>query len=148
VKGVDCWLTIEVSDGASAASSWRDAHEDSLIEAAVTHGARDWGWQTTAWGLVLEIEFTTEEARNRFRGLPAVRAALDAVPDPVNGLYVYPGRGGGAGALRPTRPRPTPAAGAIELEEPADWLELDLRPDEIDPRSGDRRRRADVPNPS
>ena len=30
----------------------------------------------------------------------------------------------------------------------ADWLELDLRPDEIDPRSGDHRRRADVPNPS
>jgi hypothetical protein len=48
-----------------------------------------------------------------------VRAALDAVPDPVNGLLVYRGRGGGAGAGTRRRPRPFAGAGAVELPEPA-----------------------------
>lgn len=115
---MEYWLTIEVADGALSASSWRDARGDSLSEAAVTNGVRSWSWHDTEWGVVLEIEFRTEADRDRFCGLPAVRAALDAVPDPVSGLYVYPGRGGGAGAGRPRRPRPAPAAGAMELEEP------------------------------
>jgi hypothetical protein len=66
-----------------------------------------------------------EEARDRFRTLPAVTAALDAVPDPVNGVLVYPGRGGGSGASRPRRPGPAPAAGAAEADEPRDQF-LDL----------------------
>jgi hypothetical protein len=113
---VEYWLTIEVSDGVFSASSWRDAHGDSLSESAVTNGVQGWSWQDTEWGVVLEIEFRTEADRDRFRGLPAVRAALDAVPDPVNGLYVYPHRGGGAGAGRPRRPRPSPVADAMERE--------------------------------
>ena len=50
----------------------------------------------------------------------SVQAALDAVPDPVNGLLVYRGRGGGAGSASPRRPRPSAGAGAISLPEPGD----------------------------
>lgn len=100
-------------------------HGESLIEAAVTNGARSWEWHAPRWGVILEIEFADEAARDRFRVLPAVTAALDAVPDPVNGVLVYPGRGGGSGAGRLRRPRPAPAAGAAEVDEPRDQY-LDL----------------------
>ncbi|MGH3926895.1 MAG: hypothetical protein ACRDTT_29185, partial [Pseudonocardiaceae bacterium] len=93
--------------------------------AAVTNGARGWEWHTPRWGLILELEFSGEAARDAFRNLPAVTAALDAVPDPVFGLLVYPGRGGGSGAGKPRRPRPAPLAGAAEMEEPRDQF-LDL----------------------
>jgi hypothetical protein len=46
-----------------------------------------------------------------------VRAALDAVPDPVNGLLIYPGRGGSSGRVQPRRPRPIAGAGAAPLPE-------------------------------
>ncbi len=55
-----------------------------------------------------------------------VQAALDAVPDPVNGLLVYRGRGGGAGATSPRRPRPGAGAGAMSLPEPGDEPVLKL----------------------
>ena len=57
------------------------------------------------WGVMLELKFGDEEARNAFRELPALTAALDAVPDPVFGLLVYPGRGGASGAGKTRRPR-------------------------------------------
>jgi hypothetical protein len=114
------WLTIEIQHGEIGADGWRRAHGESLIEAAVTNGARGWEWHTPQWGLILEVELSTEQARDAFRNLPAVTAALDAVPDPVFGLLVYPGRGGGSGAAEPRRPRPAPAAGAAELDEPRD----------------------------
>jgi hypothetical protein len=75
-------------------------------------------WHLPLCGVVLELCFGTDEQLERFRGLPAVRAALDAVPDPVHGLVVYRGRGGGAGASVPRRPRPAPVAGAAPLPEP------------------------------
>jgi hypothetical protein len=56
-----------------------------------------------------------------FRALPAVRAALDAVPDPVNGLLIYRGRGGSAGRPVPRKPRPLAGAGAVALPEPTEW---------------------------
>ncbi len=49
---------------------------------------------------------------------PLVKAALDAVPDPINGLIYYPGQGGTALASVPRRPKPAPAAAAAELPEP------------------------------
>jgi hypothetical protein len=67
--------------------------------------------------VVLEVSFAEEADWLRFRGLPAVRAALDGVPDPVNGLLVYRGRGGSSGSRSPRRPRPAPTAGAMALEE-------------------------------
>jgi hypothetical protein len=105
------WLTIEVQHGATPADAWRRAHGEALIEAAVTNGAVHWEWHTTQWGLILELEFRDEQARNAFRELPAAIAALDAVPDPVLGLLVYPAV---AGALAPAShagraPRPSPA---------------------------------------
>ncbi|MGH3444083.1 MAG: hypothetical protein ACRDPB_01790 [Nocardioidaceae bacterium] len=114
------WLTIEVYDDEVPASGWRRAHGDALLEAALTNGARNWNWHETRWGVILEVKFADEAARDRFRELPAVTAALDAVPDPVAGLLVYPGRGGGSGATRPRRPRPAPRAGAAQAEEPRD----------------------------
>jgi hypothetical protein len=112
------WLTIEVFDGQTSASGWRRAHEDALIEAAVTNGATFWEWHVTRWGVVLELVFDSDERLERYRSLPVVRAALDAVPDRVSGLLVYRGRGGGVGARVPRRPRPLPVAGAAELPEP------------------------------
>ncbi len=121
------WLTIEVQHGEIPADAWRRAHGESLIEAAVTNGARHWEWHTPRWGVILQLRFRDEQARDEFRQLPAVVAALDAVPDPLSGLLVYPGRGGGSGAGKPRRPRPAPLAGAAEVDEPRDqFLELAL----------------------
>jgi hypothetical protein len=122
------WLTIEVVDGDFPASRWRRSHDDALIEAALTHGADTWTWHVTRWGVVLEIEFISDEQLERFRALPAVRAALDAVPDRAQGLIVYRGRGGGAGAPVPRRPRPRPIADAAALPEPPpdEFRRLDL----------------------
>jgi hypothetical protein len=76
--------------------------------------------------VVLEVEFSEDSRWDAFRALPAVQAALDAVPDPVNGLLVYRGRGGGAGATSPRTPRPTAGAGAMALPEPGDEPVLKL----------------------
>lgn len=114
------WLTIEVQDGSTPAAAWRRAYGESLIEAAVTNGSRSWKWHEPRWGVILELKFRDEAARNQFRELPAIVAALDAVPDPVFGLFVYPGRGGGSGAAKPRAPHPAPVAGAVEVDEPRD----------------------------
>lgn len=53
-----------------------------------------------------------------FRDATLVKAALDAVPDPINGLLMYPGRGGSSGARVPRKPKPAPAAAAAALPEP------------------------------
>ena len=123
---MDHWLTIEVFDGESTASLWRLAHGDALTEAALTNGAEQWVWHEHRWGVVLEIEFSTEERRDAFRSLPVVTAALDAVPDPARGLLVYPGRGGGAGSRMPRRPRPLPMAGAGAMPVPVESVRMGL----------------------
>jgi len=106
------WWSIEVFHGESqAASRWKDVYDTALTEAAITHGAIDWTWIEHRSGVVFEVCFTDDAQWEAFRQLPAVVAALDAVPDRVNGLLVYRGRGGGAGARRPRRPRPTAGAG-------------------------------------
>ncbi|WP_433216450.1 hypothetical protein ACQP00_07830 [Dactylosporangium sp. CS-047395] len=114
------WWSIEVRDGEYPARAWRDAYSPALIEAALTHGARDWAFRSEDFGVVFELGFADEADWQRFRQLPAVIAALDAVaPD---SLYVYRGRGGSAGAVHPRRRGPLPAAGAaavpIEPEPP------------------------------
>jgi hypothetical protein len=109
------YWSIEVCDGRFTAATWRAMHSQSLIEAAVTHGAQEWHWVDAPFGVVLELGFGDVDDWLRFRHLPAVTAALDAVPDPVRGLYIYAGRGGSAGAGLPRR-RPKPAgAGAAPL---------------------------------
>jgi hypothetical protein len=116
------WWSIEVFDGVMGAGRWQDAHSSSLIESAISHGALDWVWQEHRWGVVLELAFNTEDDWDAFRGLPSVQAALDAVPDRVNGLLVYRGRGGSAGVPSPRPPRPLAGAGAVALPEPVPEL--------------------------
>jgi hypothetical protein len=112
------WWSIEVLDGPTgSARGWRDAHGAALTEAAITNGAYDWQWHNHTWGVLLEIAFASDERWQAFRDLPAVRAALDAVPDPVNGLLIYPGRGGSSGRTQPRRPKPIAGAGAAPLPE-------------------------------
>jgi hypothetical protein len=96
------WWSIEVFSGDKLpASGWRYAYEDELTEAAI-----------------IEVLFPGDSEWEAFRALPAVRAALDGVPDPVNGLIIYRGRGGAAGSTKPRKPKPAPGAAALELEEP------------------------------
>ena len=131
------WLTIEVFDAEppaaaafASATAWRTAHGEDLVEAAVTHGAVYWEWHDTRWGSVLELAFPDDERLERYRALPVVRAALDAVPDFAHGLIVYRGRGGGAGAPVPRRPRPLPVAGAapLPIAEPERFVRLGSEP--------------------
>jgi hypothetical protein len=110
------WWSIEVLDGATlSAARWQDAHGNALTEAAITHGAYEWHWRRHGWGVSFEIGLRSAEQWPVFRDLPAVRAALDAVPDPVHGLMVYPGRGGSSGRVQPRRPRPVIGSGAATL---------------------------------
>ena len=114
------WWCIEVFDTrAQASRTWRDAYQDALTEAAVTHGATEWAWHQYKHGVVFEVCFTGDAQWEAFRNLPAVTTALDAVPDRVNGLLIYRGRGGGAGARKPRKPKPSPAAAAVAMPEPA-----------------------------
>ena len=114
------WWSIEVRDGVLPAQRWKDGYGEALLEAAITNGARRWEWTIMPGGVVLELAFRESADWERFRTLPVVTAALDATPDPVNGLYVYPGRGGSAGAVVPRRrPRPT-GAGSAALPVPAE----------------------------
>jgi hypothetical protein len=112
------WWSIEVLHGEISAFQWQDAHDSELIEAALTNGALDGSWHADRWGVAFEVCFETAEQWDAFRMLPIVRAALDAVPDPVNGLLIYRGMGGTSAAGKPRRPRPAPSAGVVALPEP------------------------------
>jgi hypothetical protein len=114
------WWSIEVRDGVLPAQSWKDGYGELLLEAAVTHGAKRWEWTIMPGGVLLELGFRETEDWDRFRALPVVTAALDATPDPVNGLYVYPGRGGSSTLpSRPRTPRPM-GAGAAAMPVPVE----------------------------
>jgi len=116
--------TIEVANAATVASagSWRRAHGEWLVEAALTTGAQEWTWVVRPWGVLPELSFDDEADWLRFRATPAVQAALDAAPDPVNGMWVYSGRGA-AGVPRRLRPvRSSDGAPVPEPEaEPEPW---------------------------
>ncbi len=120
------WWSIEVLHGEFSAFRWQEQHDSGLIEAALTNGAVDGAWHADTWGVVFEVCFGHEEQWETFRSLPAVRAALDAVPDPVNGLLVYRGRGGGAPVRQPRTPKPTPSASAVSRPEPEAGQYVDL----------------------
>jgi hypothetical protein len=120
------WWSIEVLHGEFSAFQWQEAHDSELIEAALTNGALDGTWHAGTWGVAFEACFASTEEWEAFRALPAVRAALDAVPDPVNGLLIYRGRGGTSAAGKPRRPKPAPSAAAVALPEPADDKHLDV----------------------
>jgi hypothetical protein len=112
------WLTVEIFDGDSSAAAWARAWHDSIVEAAVTGGAVFWDEHEHHWGVVLEFTFREEQQRDAFRQSAALRAALDNAPDPVNGVLVYPHRGGGSGSRQPRRTRPLVQGGAAALPLP------------------------------
>lgn len=120
------WWSIEVFHGEFRASQWQQSYSQQLIESAISHGALDWSWTERPHGVIFEVCFADDDQWEAFRALPAVSAALDAVPDPVNGLLMYRGRGGGAGAPSPRKPRPSVGAGAMELPQPERERILDL----------------------
>ena len=112
------WFSIEVLDGSIPARPWVEGRGDRIIEAALWHGATEWHWHWTPWGVVLELELPDEVAWENFKTETIVQAALDAVPDPVNGVMLYRGRGGSSGVRDPKRPRPLSGAGSAELPLP------------------------------
>jgi hypothetical protein len=118
------WMSIEVFDGTTSASQWFDAWGDRLVENALFSGAIDWNSHSTQWGVIFEVAFADEDAWQLYRDSIAIRAALDAVPDPLGGLIVYRGRGGSSGARKPRKPRPMIGSGAAALPLPLDeeWL--------------------------
>jgi hypothetical protein len=110
------WWSIEVH-GEPSAARWKDAHSSSLIESAISNGAVDWAWHEYRWGVLFQVAFDNQAQWEAFRALPGVQAALDAVPDPLNGLLVHRGGDGSSGAR--SSQRPTLLAGAGALPEPA-----------------------------
>jgi hypothetical protein len=126
------WWSIEVFSGDKlTAAGWRYAYEDELTEAAITNGALYYEWHDSEYGVIFEVLFPGDSEWESFRGLPAVRAALDGVPDPVNGLLIYRGRGGAAGGTKPRKPKPAPGAAALELEEPKEERRMYNAADEL-----------------
>jgi hypothetical protein len=79
-----------------------------------------WEWHEHRYGVVLEILFDSGQQWEAFRALPAVVSALDGAPDPVNGLIVYRGRGGGAGPRKPRKPKPAPSASTMARPVPTE----------------------------
>jgi len=103
------WWTIEVLDApGEPGTTWQAAYSDRLVEVALMHGVLEWTWVVRPWGVIVQLAFPDESDWLRFRATPSVAAALDAVPDPVSGLLVYPGLGGGSGAGVRRGPRPSP----------------------------------------
>ncbi|WP_229071121.1 hypothetical protein [Actinoplanes sp. DH11] len=131
------WWTIEVIDGAhQSAARWQDSYATVLVETAIAHGAYEWNWLRQPWGTLFEIGFRSDDRWSSYRELPAVRAALDAVPDPVNGLLIYPGRGGSSGRAEPRRPLPRTGAGAAPVPEEPKRVRVRLAVSEPAPTVG------------
>lgn len=115
-------LSIEVIDAAFSASSWKFAHGDVLSATAVEWGAQEWRWVERPWGVVFEVAFRRERAADQWLSLPAVKAALDAVPDPIAGLVFHRGWGGTSGSGEPRRGKPKAGAGGAEVPVPEDVI--------------------------
>jgi hypothetical protein len=107
------WWSTEVFHGEFRARQGQDAHSSVLTGPAVTAGATGWEWHEHRWGAVFEVEPGGDSRWETFRAIPAVQAALDAVPDPVKLLPVP--QGGGAS---PRRPQPAAGAGAMARSRP------------------------------
>lgn len=125
-------LSIEVIDAAFSASSWKNTYGDMLTTTAMEHGADDWQWVERPWGVVFEVAFKTELDADFWLDLPAVRAAFDAVPDPIAGLVFHRGWGGTSGRDQKRKRGPRAGAGGAEVPLPED-------PELIEAMAGDTR---------
>jgi hypothetical protein len=115
------WFSIEVSNGSFwSARAWAEGWRDAILAGGYGEGLTDWAAHEFSWGVVLELELPDELAWQRLLASAAIKAALDAVPDPVHGLSIHRGRGGSAGVVGPRRPRPMAGAGAVALPEPVE----------------------------
>jgi hypothetical protein len=115
------WWSIEVFDATELpARRWKDSYQDQLTEAAVAHGAMSWEWHEHRYGVVFEVLFDSDQQWETFRALLAVRSALDGAPDPLNGLIIYRGRGGGSGPRKPRKPKPAPSASTMARPVPTE----------------------------
>ena len=114
------WYSIEVLNGRSSARAWADSSIDALMLDALSSGGGDGFLSYLPWGCLLELAFAADTDFDRFRDLPSVRAALEGVPDPLNGLFIHRGRGGATGARRPRRPLPTSGSGGAVVLIPID----------------------------
>jgi hypothetical protein len=110
-------IAVEVIDGAFSASSWQRAYGDILTNAAMSWSGLDWEWREFSWGLMFFVAFPSEAEYEQWREMPAVIAALDAVP---NGLVFHRGWGGTSGSGEPRRRGPRAGAGGAEVPLPTD----------------------------
>jgi hypothetical protein len=101
------WWSIEVH-GEPSAARWKATYSSSLIESAISNGAVDWAWHEYRWGVVFEAAFDAQAQWEAFHALARVQAALEAAPDPINGLLVHRGGGGNSEPLSLQRPTPLP----------------------------------------
>ncbi len=114
-------MSIEVFNGPFAASLWADAHNDPLVETAVTFGATDWELKRTAWGVVFEVAFKTETYWELYKDSEAVRNALQTAPEPETGVLIYRGRSLDTGNHKPRKPKPKSGSGANALALPIEF---------------------------
>ncbi|WP_432888288.1 hypothetical protein ACQPYH_07195 [Kribbella sp. CA-245084] len=121
------WWSAEVLDGAdSSASKWWHIYGEVLTAAAIGHGIEEWNLIDLEHLVVFEVGFRAATDWSAFRRLGGVESALDAVPDPVNGLIVYRGRGGTSGSSQMRRSGPHGGGDSMALPLPPDDVRLDL----------------------
>jgi len=121
-------MSIEVFNGSYTASLWADAHNDALVESAVTAGAIDWDLKRTAWGVVFEVAFRTEAEWELYKLSEAVRMALQTAPEPETGVLIYRGRSLDTGPISPRKPKPKVGSGANALALPTEWRIIETLP--------------------
>lgn len=130
-------IALEIIDGPFSASSWQRAYGDVLTNAAMEWSGLDWDWREFSWGLLFMVAFPSEDEYLAWRNVPVVIAALDAVPDPVNGLVFHRGWGGTSGSGEPRRGKPLVGAGGAELPEPVEDVLDDVVADVVREATGD-----------
>jgi hypothetical protein len=105
------WWSIEVMHGEMSAFQWQKQYDSALTEAALASGVRDGAWHADKQRVVFEVLFDTDDGWEAFLGLPVVRTALHAVPDPATGLLIHRSRDTAARAVTylPCDPSSSPA---------------------------------------